>query len=194
MSDKKVIIIGVVVSVLVIGIGISFAYFTSGVNVSGEGSNVNGETAELIDVEYDAGSEAINLTNAIPGSSDSKNFSVTIIPTENENSVTYAIVLDIASNTFVKCDDTNYNADTNACVRNANEITYHLTSSDGSIDETGDLTAVAGKVTLLTETKTVDSATTFNYTLELTYANTGSDQNHNSGKTFTSNVKVEFAE
>lgn len=194
MSDKKFLIIGVVVCVLVIGIGITFAYFTSGVNVTGDGSNVTGTTAELIDVEYDAGSTAINLANAIPGASASKNFTITVTPTDNENSVTYAIVLDIASNTFEKCDDANYNANSNACVRDANEITYRLTSNDGSVNESGDLTEQTGKVTLLTETKTVDAQTTFDYTLEITYVNTGSDQNHNESKTFTSNLKVEFAE
>ena len=86
MSDKKILIIGVVVSMLVIGLGISFAYFTSGVNTTGSGSSVNGETAKLIKVEYDAGNSTINLNNAIPGTTGSKDFSVTITPTDNENS------------------------------------------------------------------------------------------------------------
>lgn len=194
MSDQKILIIGVVVSILVIGLGISFAYFTSGVNTTGSGSSVNGETAKLIKVEYDAGNSTINLNNAIPGTTGSKDFSVTITPTDNENSATYAIVLDITNNTFEKCDDTNYNADSNQCIRDAKEITYQLTSEDGSINKTGDLTDTQGEITLLTETKTVDTETIFNYTLEITYVNTGSDQNHNEMKNLEGQVKIMFAE
>lgn len=191
MNNKKIIILGIVICVLVVSIGITFAYFSSGVNVSGTGSGVTGTTAELIDVEYDARSSAINLTNAIPGAAASKNFTVTVTPTSSENSVTYAIILDITNNTFEKC--TSQTAD-NMCALNANEITYRLTSSDGSVDVTGDLTDQTGRITLRTETKTVSSATTYTYNLTLYYVDTGSDQNHNANKTFTSNVKVEFAE
>ena len=190
---KKNIILAIVLCVSIAVIGVSFAYFTSGVTTSGSGSSVRGTTAELIHVAYDAGSSAINLKNAVPGASASKNFDVTITPTANEKEATYAIVLDITSNDFEKCDDDNYHASTNACIRNANELTYQLTSSDGSINETGDLTEQTGRITLLTETKEVDTETTFEYTLTLTYVNTGADQNHNTNNTFTSNLKVEFA-
>ena len=190
---KKNVILAIVLCISITVIGISFAYFTSGVSETGTGGKVDATTAELIDVSYDAGSSAINLQNVIPGATASKNFSVTITPTTSENKATYAIVLNIASNDFEKCDDDNYDAESNVCTRGANEITYQLTSSDGSVNETGDLTELNGKITLLKETKEVSAQTTYNYTLTLTYVNTGADQNHNANSTFTSNLNVEFA-
>ena len=69
-----------------------------------------------------------------------------------------------------------------------------LKNSEGVTVANGDLTEAAGKVVLLKETKTATSTTTYNYSLELTYVNTGADQNHNANKTFTSNLTVGFAE
>ena len=177
---KKNVILAVVLCISISVIGISFAYFTSGVTVSGEGSKTELKPADMLKVSYDAGSNSINLANAMPGTTASKDFSVTVTPTESEKSVTYAIVLDISSNNFEKV--------------NVNELEYTLKSKEGSVLSSGDLTEAQGKITLLKETKKVETATTFEYSLEITYKETGSDQNHNANKTFSSNLKVEFAE
>ena len=123
-----------------------------GVTVSGEGSKTELKPADMLKVSYDAGSNSINLANAMPGTTASKDFSVTVTPTESEKSVTYAIVLDISNNNFEKV--------------NVNELEYTLKSKEGSVLSS----------------------------LEITYKETGSDQNHNANKTFSSNLKVEFAE
>ena len=57
-------IIGVL---LVIGVGVSFAYFVSTVLSSGTGSNISGSTAELIKVTYDAGDSPLEGNNLMPG-------------------------------------------------------------------------------------------------------------------------------
>ena len=191
---KKNIILASILCISIGVIGVSFAYYTSGLTIGGSGSNVNASTAELINVSFDAGSSAINLQNVVPGSIALKDFSVTITPTESENTATYEIALEINSNDFEKCDDTNYDASNNACTIGASEITYTLKNSEGVTVANGDLTEAAGKVVLLKETKTATSTTTYNYSLELTYVNTGADQNHNANKTFTSNLTVGFAE
>ncbi len=191
---KKNYILSVIGVLLVVGIGISFAYFVSGILFSGEGSNVTLEPGDMIKVTYDAGSGPLNSERMMPGDSTSKDFSVTVTPTESEKEATYGIFLDISNNTFVKCDDTNYNDLTNACIRDAQELTYTITDKDsGEMLKTGDLTGVTGKIKLLTETKTVDTETTFNYTITITFVDTGADQNHNQNKTFNGDVVVEFA-
>ena len=191
---KKNYLLGVLGVLLIVGIGISFAYFVSGVLFSGEGSNVTVEPGDMIKVTYDAGSGPLNSEGMMPGDSTSKDFSVTVTPTETEKEATYGIFLDIANNTFVKCDDTNYNDLTNACTRGAQELTYTITDKDsGTTLKTGDLTGVTGKIKLLTETKTVDTETTFNYTITITFVDTGTDQNHNQNKTFNGDVVVEFS-
>ena len=192
---KKNVIIGIVGVLLVLGIGISFAYFVSQTLVSGDGASVTAEPGDMIKVTYDAGSTPLSGNNLMPGDSTSKDFSVTVTPTETEKEATYGIFVDITENTFEKCDDTNYNDLTNMCTRNAQELTYTITDKDtDTILASGDLTGVTGKVKLLTETKTVDAQTTFNYTITITFNDTGADQNHNQNKTFNGDVKVEFAE
>ena len=190
---KKNYLLGVLGVLLIVGIGISFAYFVSGVLFSGEGSSVTLEPGDMIKVSYDAGSGSLNTEGMIPGDSTSKDFTVTVTPTETEKEATYGIFLDITENTFVKCDDTNYNDLTNACTRGAQELAYTITNKDsGTTLKTGDLTGVTGKIKLLTETKTVDAETTFNYTITITFVDTGADQNHNQNKSFNGDVVVEF--
>ena len=189
---KKNIILAIVLCVSITVIGVSFAYFTSTTTIRGEGGSASMTPGDMLKVSYDAGSETISLENAIPGTSDSKAFSVTITPTTNENTVTYAINLDISENTFEECDSSNQTAD-NMCTIGAQELTYTLRDNTGVI-ASGNLTGVTGSTTLLKETKTVDAEQVFNYTLELTYVNTGADQNHNANKSFAGNLKVGFAE
>ena len=192
---KKNVIMGIVGVLLVLGIGISFAYFVSQTLVTGDGASVTAEPGDMIKVTYDAGSTPLSGNNLMPGDSTSKDFTVTVTPTETEKEATYAIFLNITENTFVKCDDTNYNDLTNMCTRNAQELTYTITDKDsGTTLKTGDLTGVTGKVKLLTETKTVETQTIFNYTITITFVDTGTDQNHNQNKAFSGDVKVEFAE
>ena len=192
---KNRMLLSVVTVLLVVGVGISFAYFISEVLFSGEGSDITLEPGDFIRVIYDAGDTPLSLTNVMPGDVASKDFTVTVIPTDTEKEATYGIYLDLNNNTFVKCDDTNYNELTNACEKNAQELVYRIKDKDsGSILATGDLTGVTGRVELLNETKTVDSETTFNYTIEIEFVETNADQNHNTNKTLNGEIVVEFAE
>lgn len=172
---KKNVILASVICVSIMVIGVSFAYFSSGVSVTGDGASATFNPGDMIKVSYDAG-ETLNMENAIPGTTTSKDFSVTVTPTDTENSTKYAIVLDISNNEFT----------------GTNELTYVL-RENGSQIATGDLTTSSGKTALTTISKTTDTEATYNYTLEITFENTDADQNHNAGKSFLSNLKVEFA-
>ena len=192
---KKNVILSVIGVLLVLGIGVSFAYFVSQVLLTGDGASVTAEPGDMIKVTYDAGDAPLSGNNLMPGDSTSKDFTVTVTPTETEKEATYAIFLNITENTFVKCDDTNYNNLTNMCTKDAQELTYTIKDKDsGTTLTSGDLTGVTGKVKLLTETKTVDTETVFNYTITITFNDTGADQNHNQNKTFNGDVEVEFTE
>ena len=190
---KKNYLLGIIVTILIVSIGFAFAYFVSGINIGGEGSNVTVDTEnEFIRVIYDAGNNPLT-GKLMPGDTISKDFTVTVIPTDKEKTATYAIYMDITENTFVKCTEDNYDSLTNACTLNAEELTYTLKDNDGVVLASGDLTGVTGKVRLAKETKTVDVETTFNYTLEITFVETNADQNHNQNKTINGDVIVEFA-
>ena len=192
---KKNVLIGVIAVLLVLGIGISFAYFVSGVLVSGKGSDVTLEPGDMLKVEYDAGSSKLVGNKLMPGDSVSKDFSVTITPTETEKEVMYGIFLNLTNNTFVKCDDHNYDELMNACEKGAKEITYTIKDKDTNRElARGDLTGKSGKIKLLTEEKEVESKTVFNYTITITFEDIGKDQNHNQNKGIEGNVEVEFTE
>ena len=192
---KKNTIIGIVVVLLVLGIGISFAYFVSGVLVSGNGSNVSITPGDMLKVEYDAGSSKLVGNKLMPGDSVSKDFSVTITPTETEKEVIYGIFINLTNNTFVKCDDSNYDELTNVCSKGEEEISYTLTNKDTEeILASGDLTGKSGKIRLITEEKEVESKRVFNYTITITFKDTGKDQNHNQNKGIEGNIEVEFSD
>lgn len=192
---KKNLILAIVLCISITVIGVSFAYFTSSINVGGSGSSVDLNTeSDFIKVVYDAGVSSLTLENAMPGEGSSKSFTVSITPTTTENTATYSIYLDITSNTFEKCSSSNQNA-TNNCTIGANEVTYSLKdASNNSVLASGDLTEASGRILLLRENKTVSGATTYTYNLEITYVNTGAEQNHNQNKTLNGSIKVEFSE
>ena len=192
---KKNVLVGVIAVLLVLGIGISFAYFVSGVLVSGKGSDVTLEPGDMLKVEYDAGSSKLVGDKLMPGSIVSKDFSVTITPTATEKEVMYGIFLNLTNNTFVKCDDHSYDELTNACEKGAKEITYTIKDKDTNRElARGDLTGKSGKIKLLTEEKEVESKTVFNYTITITFEDTRKDQNHNQNKGIEGNIEVEFTE
>ena len=192
---KKNVLVGVIAVLLVLGIGISFAYFVSGILVSGNGSNISITPGDMLKVEYDAGSSNLLGNKLMPGDSVSKDFSVTITPTETEKEVIYGIFINLTNNTFVKCDDSNYDELTNVCSKGEEEISYTLTNKDTEeILASGDLTGKSGKIRLITEEKEVESKRVFNYMITITFKDTGKDQNHNQNKGIEGNIEVEFSD
>ena len=189
---KKSVLLSIIGVLLVVGVGITFAYFTSGVEVSGEGSSVKLDPGDMIKVTYDAGDNSLSSNNLIPGQTLTKTFTVTVTPTSKENTASYSIYLDLTNNTFVKCDDSNYNSITNACIKDYEELTYTFKDNTGAILSSGNLIGESGRMLLAAETKTVDSETTYEYTIEITFHETNADQNHNMDKVLNGSIEVEF--
>ena len=189
---KKSALLSIIGVLLVVGVGITFAYFTSGVEVSGNGSTVELNPGDMIKVSYDAGDNSLSSNNLIPGETLTKTFRVTITPTSKENTASYSIYLDLTNNTFVKCDDSNYNSITNACIKDYEELTYTFKDNTGAILSSGNLIGLTGRTLLIAETKTVDKETTYEYTMEITFHETNADQNHNMEKVLTGSIEVEF--
>ena len=146
---KKSVLLSIIGVLLVVGVGITFAYFSSGVEVSGEGSTVELEPGDMIKVTYDAGDSSLNSTNLIPGDTVSKSFTVTVTATKTERTGVYAIYLDLTNNTFVKCDDSNYNSITNACIKDYEELTYEFKDSSGEVVSSGNLIGLTGRTLLI---------------------------------------------
>ena len=189
---KKSVLLSVIGVLLVVGVGITFAYFTSGVEVSGDGSTVELNPGDMIKVTYDAGDNSLSSNNLIPGQTLTKTFTVTVTPTSKENTASYSIYLDLTDNTFVKCDDSNYNSITNACIKDYEELTYEFKDNTGATLSSGNLIGLTGRTLLIAETKTVDRETTYEYTMEITFHETNADQNHNMEKVINGSIEVEF--
>ena len=189
---KKSVLLSIIGVLLVVGVGITFAYFTSGVEVSGNGSTVELNPGDMIKVSYDAKDNSLSSNNLIPGQTLTKTFTVTVTPTSKENTASYSIYLDLTDNTFVKCDDSNYNSITNACIKDYEELTYEFKDSNGEVVSSGNLIGLTGRTLLIAETKTVDKETTYEYTMEITFHETNADQNHNMDKILNGSIEVEF--
>lgn len=189
---KKSVLLSIIGVLLVIGVGITFAYFSSGVEVSGEGSTVELEPGDMIKVTYDAGDNSLSSNNLVPGQTLTKTFTVTVTPTSKENTASYSIYLDLTDNTFVKCDDSNYNSITNACIKDYEELTYTFKNQEGEVLSSDNLIGATGKILLASETKTVDKETTYEYTMEIEFHETNADQNHNMDKIINGSIEVEF--
>lgn len=190
-NNERNLLIAIVVCVLLVTGGVSFAYFIAGgVSITGDaGGSAKGDTHALVNVKYDAGDAALSFPNAMPGVKQGKQFSVTVTPHGTQNNAKYAIKLKIDTNTFVKgaaCTGES----TVAC----EDLIYVLKDASSNELASGPLSGVAAGTTVLyTEDKTVASAETFRYTLEVQFASRDANQSNNMGKSFSGQVLVEFA-
>ena len=148
---KKSVLLSIIGVLLVVGVGITFAYFTSGVEVSGDGSTVELQPGDMIKVTYDAGDNSLSSNNLVPGQTLTKTFTVTVTPTSKENTASYSIYLDLTDNTFVKCDNSNYNSITNACIKDYEELTYTFKNQEGEVLSSDNLIGATGKILLAAE-------------------------------------------
>ena len=177
MKDKKILILSIIGVLLLasIGIAVSYAYFNASVSGNPTTNNVvitNGVMA----LEYKDGDE-VSLTNAVPGSSVSKTFTV-----KNTGNVAtnYTIYFSELSNKFVDKTD----------------LVYTLTSSDGG--KSVAQTQVPSKNEAMVSNYAIEAGKTHTYTLTVTFLNKDENQNDNMNVSFTTkigiNESVEYVE
>ena len=177
MKDKKILILSIIGVLLLasIGIAVSYAYFNASVSGNPTTNNVvinNGVMA----LEYKDGDE-VSLTNAVPGSSVSKTFTV-----KNTGNVAtnYTIYFSELSNKFVDKTD----------------LVYTLTSSDGGKNVAQ--TQVPSKNDAMVSNYAIEAGKTHTYTLTVTFLNKDENQNDNMNVSFTTkigiNESVEYVE
>ena len=169
MKNKKILILSIIGVLLLasIGIAVSYAYFNASVSGNPTTNNVvinNG----VMSLEYKDG-DAINLGNAIPGSSVSKTFTV-----KNTGNVAtnYTIYFSELSNKFVDKTD----------------LVYTLTSSDGGKNVTQ--TQVPSKNEAMVSNYAIDAGKTHTYTLTIIFLNKDENQNDNMNVSFSTKVSI----
>ena len=177
MKDKKIIILSIVGVLLLVSIVVatSYAYFVANVSGNKDTNNVV-VTNGVMSLEYKDG-DAINLGNAIPGSSVSKTFTV---KNTGNVSTNYTIYFSELSNKFVDKTD----------------LVYTLTSSDGGKNVAQ--TQVPSTNDAMVSNYAIEAGKTHTYTLTITFLNKDENQDDNQGVSFTTkigiNESVEYVE
>ena len=169
MKDKKIIILSIVGSLLLVSIAIasSYAYFVANVSGNKDTNNVV-VTNGVMALEYKDGDE-INLGNAIPGSSVSKTFTV---KNTGNVSTNYTIYFSELSNKFVDKTD----------------LVYTLTSSDGGKNVAQK--QVPSTNAAMVSNYAIDAGKTHTYTLTITFLNKDENQNDNMNVSFSTKVSI----
>ena len=169
MKDKKILILSIIGSLLLVSIAIasSYAYFVANVSGNKDTNNVV-VTNGVMALTY-TDSDAINLGNAIPGSSVSKTFTV-----KNTGNVAtnYTVYFSELSNKFVDKTD----------------LVYTLTSSDGGKNVAQ--TQVPDSNEAMVSNYSIDAGKTHTYTLTITFLDKDENQDDNQGVSFSTKVAI----
>ena len=169
MKNKKILILLIIGSLLLVSITIasSYAYFVANVSGNKDTNNVV-VTNGVMALEYSDGDE-ITLANAVPGSSISKTFTV-----KNTGNVTtnYTIYFSELSNKFVDKTD----------------LVYALTSSDGGKNVAQ--TQVPSTNEAMVSNYAIDAGKTHTYTLTITFLDKAENQDDNQNVSFSTKVTI----
>mgnify|MGYP001029711978 CR=1 FL=1 len=181
-KERKYIIIGIVLLVLILVIGYSFVHFNQKEEQKNPNSDIKDNKANLIEQEYPNGKD-IKISNSKPGDSDINEFNVKVTPGK---SVKYRISLIVKENTLKKCEETN-------CQKEAEELVITLIDNDNQV-YVKDITNVKKEeeIFLLTEEKNVKEKTTYKYKIKVEFKNLGSNQTHNINKNFEAELKIDY--
>lgn len=175
-------VVGIATLVVAI-IGATFAWFSATVTGNNTASSVKVQAGTL-GITYADGSSNINLTNAMPGASAYKTFTI-----QNTGGVqsSYKINWKNVTNGFVK---TTVNATA------TDNLVYKLEMGDATsqggtyITQTETAAPATGATTQIGGTGVIPSGKTQTYKLTITFKELGADQNSNQGKSFVGNINV----
>ena len=169
MKNKKILILSIIGSLLLVSIAIasSYAYFVANVSGNKDTNNVV-ITNGVMSLEYKDGDE-INLANAVPGSSVTKTFTV---KNTGNVSTNYTIYFSELSNKFVDKTD----------------LVYTLTSSDGGKNVAQ--TQVPDSNDAMVSNYAIEAGKTHTYTLTITFLDKDENQDDNQNVSFSTKVTI----
>ena len=172
MKDKKNILGVGIILLLLVCLGVTYAWFQA--KIENMNSNVSVVTTGKLRLEYTDGEEIL-FNNMIPGNSISKTFTVKNTGTEE---VIYDLFLESIENTVLN-----------------NELVISATctrlNSDGVEDGTcDDIKQVSVSKSNLKRKISIEPNITHKYNVTLTFIDTGSKQNYNMDATYTGKLGV----
>jgi len=169
----------IILSILAIGtiiataVGVTFAYFTATMN--GTPANVLASTASVGTITFNGGADFTTANDIIPGWSESKTFSITVAPS------------DVSQTVYVKMTYNNNLPDLKCRV---------LPVEDGALgDVVLDKTGTDSTIVLVSKTFEANKKPqTVTYTLDMSFPDTGENQNESQGKTFEGTLFADLGE
>ena len=180
-GNKTIIALVVGLLLLVVVVGVSYAYFSANVTGAESASTIK-VTAGSMSITY-AGGSNVTVSNIYPRTASwaTKNFTVTGT-NSTAGTMSYKLTLKVTNNTF-----------------SANALKYTLTGSKTNGD-TGTVVNVSSQTGIATGSSNIEMGTgTFQnasglvhtYALDIFFPDTGSPQNNDQGKAFAAYVLIE---
>lgn len=169
-KDLSLVIITVLTITMVV-VGVTFAYFTTKMN--GTNGSVNLSTMKVGDITFDGGADFIDSIDIEPGWKETKTFTITTPAT------------DVKSTVYIRFDYTNTFQD----------LTWSLTGSGANSEITGVIPTASTSTTVTLVTLTINpssSAQTFNYSLTVELPDKTTNQDYDQGKTFTGTLYADL--
>src|SRR5574344_1696171 len=167
-KNKKLLIFGIVIVVLVVSIslGLTYAFFTASVEGNDEAQITEITTGTLKLRLTDT--NILNMDNAYPGRTESKTFTV-----ENIGSAvaSYDILLTDVSTSFI-----------------GNDLVYTVTSNNNGGSKTETTLPITDETII--ENVVIEPGVVQTYTIMITFKETGLDQNNNQGATYTGLIQI----
>ena len=169
-KDLSFVIITVLTITMVV-VGVTFAYFTTKMN--GTNGSVNLSTMKVGDITFDGGADFTNSTDIEPGWKETKTFTITTPAT------------DVKSTVYIRLDYTNAFQD----------LTWSLTGTGANSEITGVIPTTSTSTTVTLVTLTINpssSAQTFNYSLTVELPNKTTNQDYDQGKIFSGTLYADL--
>ncbi len=166
-EKNRLLMLGIITIIVVsiVLIGITYAFFSANVKGNEKATQTVVETANLKLVFIDT--ELIDIENALPGISTSKNFSV---ENKGNSALYYNINIINVLNEFISDD-----------------LVYKITSDDGGGEKEG--TLPDDNSTLINEIL-INPGEIHTYTIQIIFRETGEDQNQNQGARFKGKLQI----
>lgn len=169
-KDLSLVII-TVLTIIMVMVGVTFAYFTTKMN--GTNGSVNLSTMKVGDITFDGGADFTNSTDIEPGWKETKTFTITTPAT------------DVKSTVYIRLDYTNAFQD----------LTWSLTGTGANSEITGVIPTTSTSTTVTLVTLTINpssSAQTFNYSLTVELPNKTTNQDYDQGKIFSGTLYADL--
>ena len=169
-KDLSLVII-TVLTITMVMVGVTFAYFTTKMN--GTNGSVNLSTMKVGDITFDGGADFTNSTDIEPGWKETKTFTITTPAT------------DVKSTVYIRLDYTN----------DFQDLTWSLIGSGANSEITGVIPTASTSTTVTLVTLTINpssSAQTFNYSLTVELPDKTTNQDYDQGKTFTGTLYADL--